>query len=791
MRLLDDSLYELQQQRERDSVAEGVARYKKLAQEAVDRGDGAALKPAERLLLGWVGGLVTAIREELRGVLAGESGMGRGVYGPVLGLIPPDKLAVITMHEAVGSCMNNPLGTRLPSVCERIGKTINAEYCLPKMREDEQLWDKLTHTDRKSIRPKAVLRLARKHTEEDWGRTITTHLGAILMHLLLKTAYLNGHPAFKTALVFRGKTRSFMMLSLTDAAKQFIDDGHTARQYMRPKLTPMIVPPLAWQNFDDGGYLTLKTRLVKHQAPYRREELRNTDLSRVLPGMNALQAMPWRVNQRIMGIVRELWDTGGNMLGIPRRYPLEKPPIPADWDSNLASKKAWKKNAAVIRRQNAMEYPDRTYFDAKLKCAIELGDSTFWFPHQMDNRGRCYPLPLYLNHHGDDVTRGLLECAEGKPVTERGMYWLKVHLANCYGADHCAFDQRVAWVHESTQQIEGWLSDPLENTGWMDADHPFQTLAAAYALADAMDGKPVHVLAQMDGTCNGLQHYAALARSDEEAAAVNLVESDQPADRYAPIAALVAQIVEQDAAKGNQWAYMLTGMVDRKLVKQTIMTTVYNVTKVGARRQLQGQLKKRGFEKSKLYDASKYLTNAVLRCMRSACPDTSAVMDWLTDCAKRITAAKKVVAWATPLGLPVEQPYKSFKKKQIRTLVQRMDLVSDDPDLPPKARKQVQAFPPNYIHSIDASHMLLSAHWAHQKGIRIAAVHDSFWTHPSDVDTLRDVLREGFFAIHSIDLLKNLAVQFRGQYPHVEIPDPPASGKFDIGGVLTSTYAFS
>ena len=54
---------------------------------------------------------------------------------------------------------------------------------------------------------------------------------------------------------------------------------------------------------------------------------------------------------------------------------------------------------------------------------------------------------------------------------------------------------------------------------------------------------------------------------------------------------------------------------------------------------------------------------------------------------------------------------------------------------PVNRRKQLQGFPPNFIHSLDASHMLLSALAVPRKVVlTFAAVHDSFWTHAGDVD---------------------------------------------------------
>lgn len=50
---------------------------------------------------------------------------------------------------------------------------------------------------------------------------------------------------------------------------------------------------------------------------------------------------------------------------------------------------------------------------------------------------------------------------------------------------------------------------------------------------------PHHLFVIQDGSCNGLQHYAALGRDSVGAASVNLVPSDVPQDVYSSVAAQV------------------------------------------------------------------------------------------------------------------------------------------------------------------------------------------------------------------------------------------------------------
>lgn len=59
--------------------------------------------------------------------------------------------------------------------------------------------------------------------------------------------------------------------------------------------------------------------------------------------------------------------------------------------------------------------------------------------------------------------------------------------------------------------------------------------------------------------------------------------------------------------------------------------------------------------------------------------------------------------------------------------------------LRPNATKQRNAFPPNFIHSLDSCHMMLTALHCFKAGIVFASVHDCFWTHAATVDEMNRV----------------------------------------------------
>lgn len=103
----------------------------------------------------------------------------------------------------------------------------------------------------------------------------------------------------------------------------------------------------------------------------------------------------------------------------------------------------------------------------------------------MDFRGRLYPIPPHLHHMGNDVCRGLLEFSDGKPLGHRGLYWLKVHLANKLGFDKISFDERVAKVDELFPKIQRTMEDPLRHNWWLDEEDAWQALSIMQELVEA------------------------------------------------------------------------------------------------------------------------------------------------------------------------------------------------------------------------------------------------------------------------------------------------------------------
>lgn len=80
---------------------------------------------------------------------------------------------------------------------------------------------------------------------------------------------------------------------------------------------------------------------------------------------------------------------------------------------------------------------------------------------------------------------------------------------------------------------------------WRQSDEPWQTLACCMEVAQAVRSPDptkyiCHFPVHQDGSCNGLQHYAALGRDRAGAESVNLFPFEKPSDVYSDVVDMVS-----------------------------------------------------------------------------------------------------------------------------------------------------------------------------------------------------------------------------------------------------------
>ncbi|KAH9837674.1 DNA/RNA polymerase [Rhodofomes roseus] len=762
---------------------------------------------------------------------------------PFLSLLTPEKLSMIVilelMHmQGTGGVQH---GMKTARALLSIGKAVELEYKAEMCKKhniaipsagrapSNGFFTSLGYRDLQSQR--LVAQRFLQDTEEwsaEWSQAVRVKVGSFLVDCLMdiatvvrtKTDKATGEvhseeqPAFfHTYEYLRGNKLGVIKLNPSIADKISKD---SVRGTLHPRHLPMLVKPKQWLSPDEGGYIYNQTWAMRfkdsqEQQSYLRRASSLGNLELVYTSLDILGSTPWQINRQVFDIVLQVWNSGERFCKIPPvSNDVPEPEKPMNWDTDPAARVAYLTRQRTYQHNKANDHSKRCDVNYKIEIARAFLGDTFYFPHNVDFRGRAYPLPPHLSHIGDDLSRGLLLFAESKPIGERGLRWLKIHLAGLYGYDKANFDERVQWVHERLDEIYDSAENPLTGRRWWTkAEDPWQCLATCIELRQALNSPDPHAYecalpVHQDGTCNGLQHYAALGGDAAGAKQVNLDVTDRPSDVYSYVADMVEEQLEQGIKEGHVEAIMLKGKVSRKVVKQTVMTTVYGVTFIGAREQIERQLKERGdIAAEDCWKASAYLARLTLGCIGDLFKGAKSIQEWLNVCARLISksipperaeeAAENLksltrrrtreselaklkkeqmttVIWTTPLGLPIVQPYRATKRKQILTAMQSVYI--SDPNIPTTVNtmRQASAFPPNFIHSLDATHMMLTALECRTQELTFASVHDSYWTHAGDVDKMAAIIRDTFIALHSSNVMNRLYQEFLERYKGYIVP---------------------
>ncbi|RYR76886.1 hypothetical protein HN51_002249 [Arachis hypogaea] len=820
-----------------------VEEYRELERVMREKNLAPNLPHVKALFLGWFEPLKEAIEAEQK---SQKTKKHKTAFAPHIESLPAAKMAVIVMHKMMGlvAMEHHQAGcVVLVNAAVQIGMAIEQEVRVQKFMEKTRSHQRKkteadTKDDMNDDKPKlmkhinglikkrrlrSVQKLLKKEDFVPWGRDTQAKLGSRLIDMLIGTAYVHipvsqsadTPPDFRPAFRHRFKAISknpgekiLKNYGIIECDPLVLTGLDKSAHHMLMPYMPMLIPPKKWKGYEKGGHLFLPSYIMRtHGSKKQQDTLKNvkrTQMQKVFEALDVLGSTKWRINRRILAVVEAVWAGGGNTAGLIDRKDVPIPARPPVDDPKQIQE--WKWNVMKAKKINAERHSLRCDTELKLSVARKMKDEEgFYYPHNLDFRGRAYPMHSHLNHLSCDLCRGLLEFAEGKPLGKSGLQWLKIHLANLYagGVEKLSYDGRLTFVENHLHDIFDSADNPVNgNRWWLMAEDPFQCLATCINLSEALRSSSPssfisHLPIHQDGSCNGLQHYAALGRDTMEAAAVNLVAKEKPADVYSEIAVRVHDIMRRDCKKDPSTypnallAKVLIDQIDRKLVKQTVMTSVYGVTFVGAREQIKRRLEEKGLitDDKLLFAAACYAAKVTLKALEEIFGAARDIMGWLGDCAKVIASENEAVRWTTPLGLPVVQPYCRNERHLVRTSLQILALKREGNTV--DAKKQRTAFPPNFVHSLDGSHMMMTALACRDAGLCFAGVHDSFWTHACDVENMSQILREKFVELYDMPILENLLEDFQTSYPGLVFPPLPERGDFDLRKVLDSPYFFN
>lgn len=753
--------------------------------------------PAARTLIATSIDEVSAEIERAKdAIVEGRAMTGAKAWGHVFLYLEADVMAVAAI-----ACMLDAAamatGGGLAATASRIGAAIEMEtqYTVLKTtapRLKAVMERRIKKWDRRSLG--RAMKVLGGQTEHRWTTKVRNAVGAKLLEIVVKKS------GVFTIFTSWSNRRAQRKLSLSDEARAHLLRMNEHLEIMSPMFQPMVVPPNDWKQGVRGGYrlLTPYHTLVKPSAGAPAPLDDHGDM--VYGAVNALQKTGWRVNPVVLATMQQIWAAGGGRAGLPTQ---EDAAIPDDFpvDGTEEEKVAWKARAAKIHGSNARLVGKRLAFLQCLALAERHADKVFYYPYSCDFRGRIYPVPQFLQPQGNDVARGLLTFADAKPLGLTGMHWLLIQYANCWGVDKMSFDDRVDWANGKLLGRRPSF-DPLRDQYlWADADDPWQALATVNEIIAARDGDPTtyecSLPVNVDGSNSGLQHFSAMLRDPVGARLVNLEPGESPSDIYSDVAVSVRRLVEEDSKSGvspdttiddlpEQW---LKQDINRKLCKRGTMTFCYGVTQQG----LKNALVEDGFVDwaDNQFAAVQYIGKIIWAGICENITGATEVMDWLRKAAVCGNKANMLMEWRTPSGFHVAHPYNDPYQSRVTCLSGEVYFNVYDPDRGVRASKQASSLPPNFVHSLDACHLMMTVAAGSATGItHWMMIHDSFGTHACDVDHLNLTLREEFVKLYEINVLEQFRAQVIEQTGHDPGP-PPARGTFDLARVLDSPYFFA
>lgn len=650
----------------------------------------------------------------------------------------------------------------------------------------------------KGIDPKPEL------TWHNWPEQDVVQMGSQLITIFAENVLFNDGPVIQKRVVINGKhNQSF--LAPTDNMTGWIEEYKEVMEVMAPAFAPCVIPPRDWKSPLSGGYhiqeIAETLPLIKCRKS-QRKRLTIKQMPEVYEAINNLQAVKWQISDKTYDIANQALRLGLS-LGIPAKEPyiIPEPPVAPEYDElrgqdlkNAMSEDEWKSFVAWKREATTMHTLENLRRADFMKVVSIMGSAAQYrefenihFVYTMDFRGRVYCKSDSVSPQGNDLQKGLIRFADGMALGDTGYKWLAVQGANVWGEDKISFTDRVKFIEDMKETIRDIAADPITFTEWAAADKPWQFLNWCFEWSDLLDhleaGKPAstfisHIPVAMDGSCSGIQHYSAILRDPIGGAAVNLVPDTMPHDIYRDVAEVaevrfesLSQEAHEDntAEVANGWL-SIQGGIDRGLTKSPVMTLPYGSTQIrclDTTGQYLTDLQIKENKKAKAqnrpamavhpfsnrigegihrFEAEKLGSKVIWSSIGEVVVAARIGMKFIQEVAKEVAKTGNHLEWITPTGFIVEQKEMDYTSRRVKTQLLGATFMTLKEELTTfNVRKMRSSSAPNFIHSMDASHLIKAVNAFKKAGLNsIAVIHDSFGSYAAQTETLRTCLLDTF-----------------------------------------------
>ena len=723
-------------------------------------------------------------------------------------VVDPEKSAAITLDCCLSAITNQ---TTIMRLALQIGRCVETQHKLEVYQDHDKkrfnwLYKEALRRSSNAARQRYGLLHAMAEDgvpHSPWSREEVVSAGFLLIDAAIRATGI-----VQQETVYKDK-RFTSYIKGTQKAHELMQDMLLHKISSTTQYGPLVCPPLPWHKAWGryvGAYYTpeIQIPLVKTKSRNFKNVVTHHDMEEHVAAVNALMATPYQVDVEALHFAQYLLDSENPLLPVapkelPERYEGDDP-------KELAK---WKAAAREIHEWNAKLDGKKFQTSQILMTAWEYSqEKEIYFAVNLDFRGRMnyYTGGSLLNPQGGDLSKSLIRFA--KPSLCEGAAWsyFLIHGANEFGVKG-TLEDKIRWSNEDSMILAS-AAKPTEFTWWQEADKPLCFLRwcrdYARALECHMKGKPfyTHLPIHMDGTCNGIQHLAAMTRDAKAAAAVNMLPTDKPKDMYLIVADKIRDGF-QTLSDPIDIEYALMWLQfgwDRNLTKRQCMTKSYGATMRSCTSYTKDYVDD-GIEKGKPDVFGKHRHQAVL-WMAQRIWDTinelvtgpQETMEWLKTVAREYNRQGVTMEWTTPTGFLVHHYYPEWKSRQVKCFI-------DGREMKPRMREEehgsisktdvVNGISANYTHSHDAAHLARIILRMRDLGHSVWAIHDSIGVQPAAAADLARVIRETFVELYETSPLNGLAKEAQRVLGESNVPPVPAMGDLDLRDIMSADYFFS
>lgn len=612
--------------------------------------------------------------------------------------------------------------------------------------------------------------------------TMKLHIGSILVDWLIESDLIQNH------LVSIGrKDRRTYLIPATKIINILTKEKSNHLRHL-PFRIPMIVKPKLYSRElvngqireRLGGYLINDVK-VTDKMIIRNWELKKSSIVQdpnvVYDLVNNINSVGFKINKDMLNFIYTYGEKFELLLNEDINFDFSKPINKTDYTE-------------IESYVSKLDLQDNILGLAELYSNIP----EFYIPVRIDERGRMNCVNQYLNYQSTELAKSLLLFSKAELLHKndtKAINYLKAYGANCFGnkLDKKSWVERSKWTDDNLQDIINYTNGKLikqadnkllfvafciEYNKWLKS---YDNIESYYF--------ETHLPIQLDATCNGYQHLSLLISDYDMAKELNLTKSDMndtPKDYYGFMLIKLTDLFKSKLSSNNlskelkdSYERLSKLLLGRSTIKKAIMTIPYNVSLLQMIKyikenfiRIKDQNSKENSSAWKLEfqykdDPSIILSHQDISLIASGLkevleinfPRLKFLIIYLKTLAKICNKLNLYIPWGTSSGLLVNHSYVSSKEIKLRPFsFEKSSFSLNVPTDKLNGNKQIRAFMPNLIHSLDAAALALLVHYYFNNGSNVHnfyAIHDCFAVTANNIEMNMNYLKVVYKKIYSED----------------------------------------